>query len=139
MRRRFLIIAAVALVAAVGTTAFFYNLLSDSLGSGGGEVAQRPVVVAARDLARGTRIMPDDLTRWTDVQSSLLELVKSALRPGGRLVYATCSWFPAENEDIVTTFMAANPDWNLDSQCLGGNPDANSDTTFWAVFQRPTK
>jgi len=92
-----------------------------------------------RNVDGRLRIMPDDLTRWTDVQSSLLELVKSALRPGGRLVYATCSWFPAENEDIVTTFMAANPDWNLDSQCLGGNPDANSDTTFWAVFQRPTK
>jgi len=68
MRRRFLIIAAVALVAAIATTAFFYNLLSDSLGSGDGEVAQRPVVVAARDLARGTRISPDDLAveQWPE-------------------------------------------------------------------------
>ena len=32
------------------------------------------------------------------------------LNSGGRLVYATCSILPAENEDIIAEFLAATPD-----------------------------
>jgi 16S rRNA (cytosine967-C5)-methyltransferase len=31
------------------------------------------------------------------------------VKPGGRLVYATCSVLPEENEDVVAGFLAAHP------------------------------
>ena len=35
------------------------------------------------------------------------------MKAGGRLVYATCSFLPEENEQIVTQFLAAHPDFKL--------------------------
>jgi 16S rRNA (cytosine967-C5)-methyltransferase len=35
------------------------------------------------------------------------------LAPGGRLVYATCSSEPEENEDVVAAFLEARPDFAL--------------------------
>ena len=31
------------------------------------------------------------------------------MKPGGRLVYATCSVLPEENDDVVAAFLAAHP------------------------------
>ena len=35
------------------------------------------------------------------------------LKPGGRLVYATCSFLRAENQDVVAAFLAAQPQFRL--------------------------
>ena len=35
------------------------------------------------------------------------------VKPDGRMVYATCSVFPRENEEQVRTFLAHNNDWSL--------------------------
>ena len=40
-------------------------------------------------------------------------------RPGGVLVYATCSLEPEENEAIVDAFLAAHPDWAVDDVPAG--------------------
>jgi 16S rRNA (cytosine967-C5)-methyltransferase len=36
------------------------------------------------------------------------------VRPGGRLVYATCSLEPEENDDVTRALLAARPDFQLD-------------------------
>lgn len=51
----------------------------------------------------------DDLPRLSAMQQLLLQNAAAALKPGGRLVYATCSSEPEENEDAVAAFLAANP------------------------------
>ena len=35
------------------------------------------------------------------------------IKPGGRLVYGTCSILPEENEDIITAFLASHPEFHL--------------------------
>jgi 16S rRNA (cytosine967-C5)-methyltransferase len=44
-------------------------------------------------------------------QASILASAATLVKPGGRLVYATCSVLPEENEDIVAAFLAAHPEW----------------------------
>ena len=46
-------------------------------------------------------------------QRSILESAASLLKPGGRLVYGTCSLLSEENEEMVESFLAAHPDFHL--------------------------
>ena len=46
-------------------------------------------------------------------QAAILEAAARLVRPGGRVVYATCSLLAAENEAIVDAFLAAHPEFNL--------------------------
>ena len=42
-------------------------------------------------------------------QASILEAAATLVKPGGRLVYATCSVLPEENQAIVAQFLATHP------------------------------
>jgi 16S rRNA (cytosine967-C5)-methyltransferase len=44
-------------------------------------------------------------------QTAILQSASKMLKSGGRLVYATCSVLPQENEDIARAFSEANPDF----------------------------
>jgi 16S rRNA (cytosine967-C5)-methyltransferase len=44
-------------------------------------------------------------------QRAILEAAASLVKPGGRLVYGTCSLLREENEDIVAAFLAAHPEF----------------------------
>ena len=46
-------------------------------------------------------------------QASVRASAARAVAPGGRLVYATCSSEPEENEAVVEAFVAAHPDFRL--------------------------
>lgn len=50
------------------------------------------------------------------LQAQLLDLYPSMLRPGGLLVYATCSIFPDENQDQVEVFLKNHPEFTLVKQ-----------------------
>lgn len=60
-----------------------------------------------------------DLPALCATQASLLRAGAAWVRPGGRLVYATCSLWREENEQIVAEFLAENPQW-----CAGPLPSA---------------
>ena len=47
-------------------------------------------------------------------QGEILDKVVKAVKPGGKLVYATCSLNRAENEDQVAAFLERHPDFTLD-------------------------
>lgn len=47
------------------------------------------------------RIDPRSVARWSALQRRLLGRASRLVRPGGRLVYATCSLDPTENEDVA--------------------------------------
>jgi 16S rRNA (cytosine967-C5)-methyltransferase len=46
-------------------------------------------------------------------QRAILTAAAALVKPGGRLVYATCSFLRAENQDIVADFLAAHPHFRL--------------------------
>jgi 16S rRNA (cytosine967-C5)-methyltransferase len=46
-------------------------------------------------------------------QRAILAAAASLVKPGGRLVYGTCSLLTEENEDIVTGFLEKHPDFKL--------------------------
>jgi 16S rRNA (cytosine967-C5)-methyltransferase len=49
-----------------------------------------------------------DLAPFADAQVTMIGNAAAAVRPGGRLVYATCSSEPEENEQVVERFLASN-------------------------------
>jgi 16S rRNA (cytosine967-C5)-methyltransferase len=56
---------------------------------------------------------PDDLPRFAADQLAMLEACAQAVKPGGRLVYATCSSEPEENASVVTAFLQARREFAL--------------------------
>ena len=59
------------------------------------------------------RQKPSDIAELNVKQSAILQSAARLLKPGGRLVYATCSVLPEENEAIANAFTAANKDFSL--------------------------
>jgi 16S rRNA (cytosine967-C5)-methyltransferase len=55
-----------------------------------------------------------DLEGLTNLQARLLDRAAALLRPGGRLVYCTCSLEPEEGEERVAAFLAENPGFARD-------------------------
>ena len=60
-----------------------------------------------------SRQTEDALAELTAKQASILAAAATLVKPGGRLVYATCSLLAEENEDIVQAFLAAHADFAL--------------------------
>jgi 16S rRNA (cytosine967-C5)-methyltransferase len=59
------------------------------------------------------RIAPHDLEALTELQDQLLRAAAEVVRPGGVLVYSTCSLEREENEDRMERFLAEHPDWTM--------------------------
>jgi len=60
------------------------------------------------------RRQPSDLAVASRRQSEILRAAATMVRPGGRLVYATCSLEPEENDAVARAFLAATPDFRAD-------------------------
>lgn len=57
------------------------------------------------------RLAPERLDELKDLQGRVLASASRLVASGGRLIYATCSLLPEENEEQVQAFLAANPDF----------------------------
>ena len=65
--------------------------------------------------ARWGRGQPD-LAKLTELQSSILDRAARLVRPGGRLVYVTCSLLPQENQIQTDAFLTRSEDFSYASQ-----------------------
>ena len=65
------------------------------------------------------------LERLPEIQADILENVCRYVKPGGTLVYSTCTILKRENEHIITAFLQRHPEYTLDTfalpEALGGN------------------
>lgn len=80
----------------------FDRILIDAPCSGTGVIRRHPDI---RLLRRAS-----DIAAMAQQQSLLLDALWPLLRPGGRLVYATCSVLKDENQHQIASFMARTPD-----------------------------
>jgi 16S rRNA (cytosine967-C5)-methyltransferase len=62
------------------------------------------------------RIQPAEILRLRQAQLDLLKLAATKLKPGGVLVYSTCSLEPEENGEVVEEFLRAHTGFKLESE-----------------------
>jgi 16S rRNA (cytosine967-C5)-methyltransferase len=70
------------------------------------------------------RLKVSDLAVMAALQRTLLRGAASVVKPGGLLVYSTCSLEPEENDAQVESFLADHPDWTLEPPPEGAVPPA---------------
>jgi 16S rRNA (cytosine967-C5)-methyltransferase len=77
------------------------------------------------------------IVRLAALQRELLEAAAPLVRPGGLLVYSTCSLEPEENEDRVEEFLSCHPDFRrARDDWFVFPPDTGSDGGYLAVLRR---
>lgn len=82
-------------------------------------------------------LRPDDVSALAPVQRALLARAAGLVRPGGRVVYATCSVLREENDDVVDDVLAAAPALALRSRALLlPRDESDGDGFFIAVLER---
>jgi 16S rRNA C967 or C1407 C5-methylase (RsmB/RsmF family)/NOL1/NOP2/fmu family ribosome biogenesis protein len=85
--------------------ASFDRVLLDAPCSGEGLFRRNPAAAA--------QWRPGHVRGSADRQRGLLADAARLVRPGGVLVYSTCTFAPEENEQQIAGFLAAHPDWEL--------------------------
>jgi len=82
------------------------------------------------------RISADEIERLRSTQLDLLRQAGARLKPGGTLVYSTCSLEPEENDQVVQEFLSAEPGFQLDGERELIPFADNTDGAFVAQFSR---
>ena len=80
----------------------FDRILADVPCSATGVIRRHPDIKLRR--------RPQDLPKLVSAQTQILESLWPLLKPGGKLLYATCSILAVENENQMTAFLARHPD-----------------------------
>jgi 16S rRNA (cytosine967-C5)-methyltransferase len=80
------------------------------------------------------RISPEEILRLQQTQLDLLKLAATKLKPGGVLVYSTCSLEPEENSEVVKEFLREHENFKLESERESLPFADNVDGAFFARF-----
>jgi 16S rRNA (cytosine967-C5)-methyltransferase len=59
------------------------------------------------------RRRPEDIRELAAIQQAILDQAAAAVKPGGRLVYSTCTLEPEENQEQIQSFLERHPEFEL--------------------------
>jgi 16S rRNA (cytosine967-C5)-methyltransferase len=59
------------------------------------------------------RQSPDEIAKLSQLQQELIAKAATWVKPEGTMVYSTCTLHPAENEQVITKFLATHPHWQI--------------------------
>lgn len=134
-----LLAADIAEEAALPENLKFDRILLDAPCSATGVIRRHPDIKALR--------LANDIASLAQLQQTLLQRLWTHLKPGGRLVYATCSIFPQENSNNIEKFLATqadareckiSADWGIEQTCgrqLLPQPQGH-DGFYYAVLEK---
>lgn len=88
----------------------FDRVLCDVPCSGLGVLSKKPDIREKKE---------EEIERLPAVQRRILENCARYVRPGGELVYSTCTVHPAENEEQIKVFLREHPEFSLQPFMLG--------------------
>lgn len=80
------------------------------------------------------RVTPAEIRRLAALQKSILENASRAVKPGGRLVYSTCSIDAEEDGLLVRDFLRNHPEWTLKEEKLILPHQEKSDGAYAALL-----
>jgi 16S rRNA (cytosine967-C5)-methyltransferase len=108
------------------------RVLVDAPCSGLGIIRRKPDIKWAKNI--------EDTEEVTNLQMGILNASSKYVKPGGVLVYSTCTVLPEENEHMVHNFIAANPDFKAED-ISGQIPEtlADADTATGCLKLFPNK
>lgn len=98
------------------------RIICDVPCSGLGVIAKKPDL-RYRGLA--------SVTRLCELSASILSSVSAALRPGGTMVFSTCTLTREENEMTVDAFLRSHPDFYAEDFAVGGLTSEGGMLTLW--------
>ncbi|HTR41985.1 MAG TPA: 16S rRNA (cytosine(967)-C(5))-methyltransferase RsmB [Pseudomonadales bacterium] len=116
-------------VHALAGTARFDRILIDAPCSNTGVLRRRV------DLR--WRVSPEEILRLQKTQSELLAQAAPMLKPGGTLVYSTCSLEPEENTAVIREFLKAHPAFKMERERELLPFSDNVDGAFVALLRSP--
>lgn len=111
----------------------FDRVLVDAPCSGLGVAGQKPEIK--------NTLTPEGLRQLQKTQAAILENASKCVRPGGVLVYSTCTVRRGENYDIIHSFLAKHPEFSMDSLqgFLGEKLEAGRDAASGALQFYPDR
>ena len=86
-------------------TDYFDKIIVDAPCSGEG--------MMRKDETARTEWSPANVAQCIVRQGEILESASTMLKPGGRLIYSTCTFEPGENEGQIKAFLKTHPDYSL--------------------------
>lgn len=59
---------------------------------------------------------PEEIAGLPAIQGAILRTAAGYVKPGGRLVYSTCTVLRQENEDVIEAFLQDSPEWTVENE-----------------------
>lgn len=100
----------------------FDLVIADAPCSGLGVIRKRPEIREKTE---------NEIAGLPVIQRAILQSLATCVRPGGALLYSTCTVLRSENEEVVEDFLLRNPAFSPEDFTIGAVRSVNGCYTFW--------
>jgi len=78
----------------------------------------------------------DSVKRIIQQQTDIISSYSKMLKNGGKMIYATCSILPSENENVVAHFLSSNPEYKMVNEKKISPSESTHDGFYMALIER---